>query len=83
MVPNKKLGVRLASMVMVVVLMVVVASCSTTKDNNLAYFKNLPTSVTGQLPQAVPADVRLQVDDEITITVTSSAPEATAIFTAC
>lgn len=82
MVPNKKQGVRLASMAMAVVLLVVVASCSTTKDNNLAYFKNLPTSGTGQLPQAAPADVRLQVDDEITITVSSSAPEATAIFNA-
>ena len=63
-------------------LLVVVASCSTTKDNNLAYFKNLPPEVTGQLPATLPAQVRLQVDDEIAVTVTSSAPEATAIFNA-
>ena len=79
---DMKQGVRLALMAMAVVLMVVAASCSTTKENNLAYFKNLPPTVTGQLPQAIPADVRLQVDDEITISVSSSAPEATAIFNA-
>ena len=73
---------RLASWLMAVVLVMVVMSCSTTKDNNLAYFKNLPDAVTGQLPATTPAQVRLQVDDEIAVTISSSAPEATAIFNA-
>lgn len=82
MITDKKNGVRLASIAMMVVLMAVAASCSTTKDNNLAYFKNLPSEAMGQLSQIKPAEVRLQVDDEITISVSSSAPEATAIFNA-
>ncbi len=82
MVSNRNRVVRLLSSVMVAVFMVVISACSTTKDNNLAYFKNLPPEVTGQLPATLPAQVRLQVDDEIAVTVTSSAPEATAIFNA-
>ena len=82
MVPNRSNVVRLASWLMAVVLVMVVMSCSTTKDNNLAYFKNLPDAVTGQLPATTPAQVRLQVDDEIAVTISSSAPEATAIFNA-
>lgn len=69
-------------MAMLVALMVAVNACTSAKDNNLAYFKNLPEAVTGQLPTATPTQVRLQVDDEITISVTSSAPEATAVFNA-
>ena len=82
MVPNRNSVVRLVSHVMAVVLIVVVASCSSTKDNNLAYFKNLPEAVTGQLSATAPTQVRLQVDDEIAVSITSSAPEATAIFNA-
>jgi len=82
MVPNRNSVVRLMSSVIAVVLMVVVASCSSTKDNDLAYFKNLPEAVAGQLSATAPAQVRLQVDDEIAVTITSSAPEATAIFNA-
>lgn len=82
MISNNSRIVRLSSSVMTIVLMVVLASCSTSKDNNLAYFKNLPQAVAGQLPTAVATQVRLQVDDEIAVTVTSSAPEATAVFNA-
>ena len=80
MVPNRTIAVRLATWVLLAVMVMVAAACSSTKDNNLAYFKNLPEAINGQLEAAQPARVALQVDDEIAVTITSSAPEATAIF---
>lgn len=68
-----------------IALMAVVAmtSCSTTKENNLAYFKDIPQVQSGTLPQGnKDFEIRLVTDDEISITVSSMAPEATAMFNA-
>ena len=69
---------RLLITVMTAVLLL---SCSTTKNNNLAYFKNLPDAPSGTLP-ATPGNYSLaiQSDDELIITVSSAVPEATAIY---
>ncbi len=58
------------------------ASCSTTKENNLAYFKNAPDTVTGTLPQGNQIEIKVFPDDELSVTVSSLAPEATAMFNA-
>ena len=60
---------------------VLLSSCSTTKDNTLAYFRNIENSKSGEMPSTL-ADyaVRIQPDDELVITVTSTVPEATAIY---
>ena len=60
---------------------VLLSSCSTTKDNTLAYFRNIENSKSGEMP-STPADyaVRIQPDDELVITVTSTVPAATAIY---
>lgn len=61
----------------------IAGGCSSSKDNNLAYFKNLPADVTGGLPAvSAPAEIIIAVDDELMVTITSSAPEATAMFNA-
>lgn len=57
-------------------------SCSTSKDNNLAYFKNAAPTATGTLPQSAQVEIRVAADDELAITVSSLAPEATAMFNA-
>lgn len=57
-------------------------SCSTTKENNLAYFKDLPEAATGSMPATSVGDIVIQPDDELCITVTSMVPEATAMFNA-
>ena len=56
-------------------------SCSTTKNNNLAYFKDLPDAPQGTLP-LTPGNylINIQPDDELMITVTSAIPEATAAY---
>ncbi len=56
-------------------------SCTSTKDNTLAYFKNLGDTTSGTLPNAQGNyPVRLQPDDELVISVTSAVPEATAAY---
>lgn len=57
-------------------------SCSTSHENNLAYFKNTPATVQGAMPQGSDYGIKLIADDEISITVSSMAPEATAMFNA-
>ena len=56
-------------------------SCTSTKDNTLAYFKNLGDSPSGVLPNVKGNyPVRLQPDYELVISVTSAIPEATAAY---
>lgn len=56
-------------------------SCKSTKDNNLAYFKDLANNTTGSLPNPQSNyPIHIQPDDELVITVTSAIPEATAVY---
>ncbi|MBO4871691.1 MAG: polysaccharide biosynthesis/export family protein [Muribaculaceae bacterium] len=57
-------------------------SCSTVKENKLAYFKNIPEQATGTLPSIGNNSIRIQPFDELSITVSSLVPEATAIYNA-
>ena len=56
-------------------------SCTTTKENNLSYFKDILERQSGTLasnPENYP--IRIQPDDELVISVTSTIPEATAAY---
>ena len=56
-------------------------SCTSTKDNNLAYFKDLATTAHGELPDVKGNyPIRIQPDDELVISVSSSVPQATAAY---
>ena len=67
----------------VMIAAVTLLSCTTSKDNSLAYFKNLGDATSGVLPNVQGNyPVRLQPDDELVISVTSAVPEATAIYNA-
>lgn len=57
-------------------------SCNTTKENNLAYFKDLPEQATGTIASAAYSGITILPDDELCITITSTVPEATAMFNA-
>ena len=65
-----------------IVLGMVMMSCSTVKENNLAYFKDIPQQASGTLPTTQDLGIRIQPDDELCITVSSMVPEATAMFNA-
>ena len=56
-------------------------SCTSTKDNTLAYFRDLAAAPEGSLPNPQGNyPIRIQPDDELVITVTSSVPQATAAY---
>lgn len=56
-------------------------SCTSTKDNTLAYFRDLASSPSGTLPNAQGEyPLRIQPDDELVISITSAVPEATAAY---
>ena len=56
-------------------------SCTSTKDNTLAYFKDLATASSGTLPNPEgDYSIRIQPDDELVISITSAVPEATAAY---
>ncbi len=56
-------------------------SCTSTKDNTLAYFKDLALAPSGSLPNPQ-GDYPICVapDDELVISITSTVPEATAAY---
>ncbi|MBQ1584236.1 MAG: polysaccharide biosynthesis/export family protein, partial [Muribaculaceae bacterium] len=55
-------------------------SCTSTKDNTLAYFRDLEQP-SGSLPNPQSDySIRVQPDDELVISVTSVVPEATAAY---
>ena len=56
-------------------------SCTSTKENNLSYFKDLSLADSGILPNEQGNYlIRLQSDDELIISITSAVPEATASY---
>lgn len=60
---------------------VTLLSCTSTKDNALAYFKNMPDAPSGTLPATTASyPLIVEPDDELFISVTSSVPEATANY---
>jgi len=63
-----------------VMLSLLLLSCSTSKENDLAYFNNLGASTQGELPEGLAYDIRIQPDDELIISVTSEVPEASAKY---
>ena len=56
-------------------------SCTSTKDNTLAYFRDLAVAPNGTLPNPQgDYSIRIQPDDELVISITSAVPEATAAY---
>ncbi len=56
-------------------------SCTSTKDNTLAYFKDLASAPSGSLPNPQgDYPICIAPDDELVITITSAVPEATAAY---
>ncbi|MCQ2288574.1 MAG: polysaccharide biosynthesis/export family protein [Muribaculaceae bacterium] len=73
---------NLVKILVVAAIVGLMASCTTTRENNLSYFKNAPATVQGTMPGNVDYGIKLETDDEISIVVSSMAPEATAMFNA-
>ena len=60
---------------------VMLFSCSSNKDNTLAYFNNLGDAPNGKLPSPQNSySILVQSDDELVVSITSAVPEATAAY---
>ena len=60
--------------------MLALTGCKTATENNLSYFRNLGDSPSGVMPQGMGYDIKIVPQDELSIIVSSSVPEATAMF---
>lgn len=60
--------------------MLALTGCKTATENNLSYFRNLGDSPSGVMPQGMGYDIKIVPEDELSIIVSSSVPEATAMF---
>lgn len=54
--------------------------CKTASENTLSYFRNLSDAPSGVLPKGTCYEIKIVPEDELTILVSSSVPEATAMF---
>ena len=63
-----------------ILLSLFVVSCTTTKEDTLSYFRNLNGTTQGVMPRGGDYEIRIVPDDELSITVASSVPEATSIY---
>lgn len=71
---NKKFLLILA------VIAIVLTGCKTTSENTLSYFRNIGDSPSGIMPQGIGYEIKVVPEDELSIVISSSVPEATAMF---
>lgn len=55
-------------------------SCSTPKENDLIYFKNLENQINGTMPQGNDYNIVVMPEDELIITINAEKPEAVAKY---
>ena len=55
-------------------------SCSTPKENDVVYFKNIENQISGTMPEGKDYGITIQPEDELIITVSSEIREVTAKY---
>ncbi|MBP5688463.1 MAG: polysaccharide biosynthesis/export family protein [Muribaculaceae bacterium] len=70
---------RFKNFIIIAALTLALTGCKTT-DNTLSYFRNLGDSESGVMPQGTGYEIKIVPEDELSILVSSSVPEATAMF---
>lgn len=71
---------KIKNLIIISLLLLVFTGCKTATENNLSYFRNLGDSTSGVMPQNTGYDIKIVPEDELSIMVSSSVPEATARF---
>lgn len=71
---------KIKKFIIVAVLTLALTGCKTATENTLSYFRTLGDSPSGVLPQSTGYEIKIVPDDELSIVVTSSVPQATAMF---
>lgn len=71
---------NIKKLIILTVTTLILTGCKTATENTLSYFRNLGDSPSGVMPQGSGYDIRIVPEDELSIVVSSSVPEATAMF---
>ena len=71
---------KFRNLIIIAALVMALTGCKTTTENTLSYFRNLGDSPSGVMPQGTGYEIKIVPEDELSIVVTSSVPEATAMF---
>ena len=66
--------------IITLVALLALTGCKTATENTLSYFHNLGDSPSGVMPQGAGHEIKIMPEDELSIVVSSSVPEATAMF---
>lgn len=70
---------KLNNLIILAITIIALTGCKTVSENNLSYFRNLQAP-SGELPQGTNVGIKIAPEDELAIVVTSTVPEATAMF---
>lgn len=71
---------KFKNLIILATTLLALTGCKTTTENTLSYFRNLGDSPSGVMPQGTSYDIKTVPDDELLIMVSSTVPEATAMF---
>ncbi|MBR5638405.1 MAG: polysaccharide biosynthesis/export family protein [Muribaculaceae bacterium] len=71
---------KITKLIIFVFSIFVLTGCKTATNNALSYFRNLGDSPNGVMPQGLGYGIKIVTDDELSIVVSSSVPEATAMY---
>lgn len=70
---------RIKHLIIAIAAIIMLSGCKST-ENTLSYFRNLGNTPSGVMPQGSKYGIKIAPEDELSIVVSSSVPEATAMF---
>ena len=71
---------KIKNLIIIAALIITLTGCKTATENTLSYFRNLGDAPSGVMPQGTSHEIKIVPEDELTIVVSSTVPEATAMF---
>lgn len=71
---------NIKNLIIALVSILALTGCKTVTENNLSYFRNLGNNTDGVMPQGTGYEIKVAPEDELSIVVTSSVPDATAMY---
>ena len=71
---------KIKNLLTIAAVIITLTGCKTSSENTLSYFRNLGDSTSGVMPQGSGHEIKIIPEDELSIVISSSVPEATAMF---
>lgn len=71
---------KIKNLIIIAALIITLTGCKTATENTLSYFRNLGDAPSGVMPQGTGHEIKIVPEDELSIVISSTVPEATAMF---